>query len=108
MTHESLIEAGYSSFKPNNGANKFFQKRFYNEEGKIKYFLNIYYWDLSKYNEHCKPSYHAEAVMYDGSEETWWEFKLYGITPDIPLHQVERKFEDMWRKMGFYIDRHNN
>ena len=86
MTKEELINAGYTRYEPlpfEECQTDLYQKLIRDDNGNKKYFINIYVWDFSKYEQpgrksdnphfevqtqlrHKKTGQHLEIALFDG------------------------------------------
>ena len=83
-------------------ADKFFQKRIKDENGKTKYFINVYHYlalynhiDTSTFQVHFSTQEHEYSV----------EISSYNFSS---FEEVEKFFEDHYKANNCIPDKHNN
>lgn len=105
---KSLAEHNFSEYSSSHpihrpGASSRWSRRVYDENGKIKYFIQAYLYE--RIRPHLPDGVEFEATMYqEGQDKEWFTVELCSST-------VERAFEffdQVYGSMGCVLDRHNN
>jgi len=98
-----------SNFK--RGASNLFQKRFRNEAGETLYFINVYEFDFTEYQETGRYpkdmpvlKYHAEVRFFRGEHEFDVELPFLQNTT---VADMEKFFEEVFQVMKCEPDKHN-
>lgn len=90
ITDELLLENGYKEFqRPNiyKGMDRFFQKRFRNEKGQTKYFIN--------FNE-CRSYKGYEVDLQFEKDKYMMNILLFGINENMTLEEIEQEVYAIW------------
>ena len=85
-----LLENGYKEYqRPNlyKGMDKFYQKRFRDEKGRTKYFIN--------FNE-CKSYKGYEVELHFEKDKYMMNILLFGIDENMTLQEIENDVNEIW------------
>ena len=90
ITDKLLLENGYREYKTPNiisGWDRFFQKRFRNEKGQTKYFINF---------NVCKSYKGYEVDLQFEKDKYMMKILLFGIDDDMTLEKIEQEVYAIW------------
>lgn len=113
ITGQGLLQAGYKKVKPDKElAEGLFQKKI-EENGKTRYFINFYTWDLGRYINgegiaaSVEVNLHAPSINpdHDGMFDTFQV--MFYVTRNSTIKEVEAFYENMYRVMNCIPDPHN-
>jgi hypothetical protein len=110
MTKQDFIDSGYKeyvNYDKSRTADCLLQKRIRNKDNKTKYFINVYMYDFSQYpqvNIEPKIQFEAESRFND-KDEGFYTFTIHKIDD---INKMEEKMDELFIKMDFINDPHNN
>ena len=91
ITDKLLLENGYKEYQTpsiyNRGMDKFYQKRFRNEKGQTKYFINFY---------ECKSYKGYEIDLQFEKDKYVMNIRIFGIDKDMTLKEIEQEVYAIW------------
>lgn len=90
ITEQLLLENGYKEYQTPSihiGMDRFFQKRFRNEKGQTKYFINFY---------ECKSYKGYEVDLQFEKDKYMMNILLFGIDEKTTLQEIENDVNEMW------------
>lgn len=90
ITDKLLLKNGYKEYKTpsiKSGWDRFFQKRFRNEKGQTKYFINF---------NVCKSYNGYEVDLQFEKDKYVMNILLFGIDDDMTLEKIEQEVYAIW------------
>lgn len=90
ITDELLLENGYKEYNTpsiKRGWDRFFQKRFRNEKGQTKYFINF---------NVCKSYKGYEVDLQFEKDKYTMNILLFAIDKDMTLREIEHEVFAIW------------
>lgn len=90
ITDKLLLEKGYKEYQTPSihiGMDRFFQKRFRNEKGQTKYFINFY---------ECKSYEGYEVDLQFEKDKYVMNIRIFGIDKDMTLEEIEKEVYAIW------------
>lgn len=91
ITDKLLLENGYKEYQQpsiyNRGMDIFFQKRFRNEKGQTKYFINFY---------KCNSYKGYEVHLQFEKDEYIINMLIFGIDENMTLKEMEQEVYSIW------------
>lgn len=96
INKDSLLENGYKEWSKENCmnqfCNRFFQKRFRNENGDTKYFITVYEYDRPR--EENKLDYEVD-LQFEKKDYTI-NITLFCLTESMTVEQMEKEVYSIW------------
>lgn len=104
VTPENLLANGYRMYDQRDEyRSELYQKRIRQEDGKTRYFINIWKWTFPS----SPPSFQADTTLYSDSPQITMSLK-FSIEPEMAIEQVEKVYADAYSLLGCVPDRLNN
>ena len=95
ITDKILLENGYKEYQPDRifhpYANRFFQKRFKNEKGQTKYFINFVEYGGDKENE---ITYNVDLQFE--KENYTMDITMFALDSKLTLEEIEQEVYVIW------------
>jgi len=114
MTGQALLKAGYRKFAPSKMmfeyAEAAFQKKIYDDNGVLMFFINVGLYDLAKHGDqfrHLPVAYETDVLFYMGDPENSIPVRVQRGEFNS-VEEMEKFYVDMFVSMGFIHDPHND
>src|SRR5574343_292279 len=110
LTKQDFIDRDYREYFGSNFklADYLLQKRVRNDDGKTKYFIDVWVYDYSKHpqlkNMNPQLQFSAECRFYDFAERMY-TFEIHNFDT---IEFMETKMEEVFVGMRFICDPHND
>jgi hypothetical protein len=96
INKNSLLENGYKEWSKENCmnqfCNRFFQKRFRNENGDIKYFITVYEYNIPRWEDELD----YEVDLQFEKENYTMNLTLFCLNKNMTVEQMEKEVYDIW------------
>ena len=107
LTKKDFVDAGYTEYRDNTKeAECLLQKRIRDKKYKTKYFINVYMYDFSSLTfKMINPISFMADVRFHDKEGIMYNLEIHDI---MNVEAMEAKVEEVFKKMKFICDPHND
>lgn len=97
ITAKTLLDNGYREFEVNKlfhpSANRFFSKKFRNEKGQTKYFIDFYEYIHEDYTNY-------EVGLCFEKDKYAMNIQMFVIDEEMTLEEIEREVYKIWYELN--------